>query len=220
MRPDPGIPILHRDRGFVVVDKPTCLLSVPGRGPHKADCVTARIAALIPGAAGPMAVHRLDFETSGLMVVALDAPTHRTLSLLFEQRKTSKRYVAILEGEVEGDEGRVELPIIVDWPNRPRQIVDFERGKPATTLWRVIGREAGRTRVEFRPLTGRTHQLRIHAATPRERGGLGAPIVGDPLYGDDTTAERMMLHAEMLAFPCPVTGDWLEFRSEATLDVP
>lgn len=220
MRSDPGIPILHRDEGFVIVDKPTCLLSVPGRGPHKADCVTARVATLIPEAVGPMAVHRLDFETSGLLVVALNAPTHRTLSRLFEQRKTSKRYVALLEGEVEGDEGRVELPIIVDWPNRPRQIVDFERGKPATTLWRVIWREAGRTRVEFRPLTGRTHQLRIHAATPRERGGIGAPIVGDPLYGDGTPAERMMLHAEMLAFPCPRTGQWLEFRSKTALGVP
>ncbi|MCL4742003.1 MAG: RluA family pseudouridine synthase [Phycisphaerales bacterium] len=220
MRPDPGIPILHRHEGFVIVDKPTCLLSVPGRGPHNADCVTARVAALIPEATGPMAVHRLDYETSGLMVVALNAPTHRALSILFEQHKTRKRYVAILEGEVEGDEGRVELPIRADWPNRPRQIVDFEHGRPSTTLWRAIGREAGRTRVEFRPLTGRTHQLRVHAATPRERGGLGAPIVGDPLYGTGTQARRMMLHAQTLAFPSPVTGEWLEFRSQSTLDMP
>ncbi len=214
VRPDPGIPILHRDEGLVIVNKPSCLLSVPGRGPNKADCVTARVAALIPEATGPMAVHRLDFETSGLMVVALDAPTHRALSRQFEQRTTEKTYVALLEGEVEGDEGRVELPIIADWPNRPRQIVDLGRGKPATTLWRVIAREAGKTRVEFRPLTGRTHQLRIHAATPRDRGGIGAPIVGDPLYGAGATAERMMLHAATLAFRRPITGEWLTFRSE------
>ncbi|MCW5775598.1 MAG: RluA family pseudouridine synthase [Phycisphaeraceae bacterium] len=214
MPPPPRIPILHRDEGFVIVEKPSCLLSVPGRGPSKADCVVARVAALIPEATGPMAVHRLDYETSGLMVVALDAPTHRTLSLQFEHRKTGKRYVALLEGEVDGDEGQIDLPIIADWPNRPRQMVDFDRGKPATTLWRVIVREAGRTRVEFRPLTGRTHQLRVHAATPREQGGIGAPIVGDPLYGTGASAERMMLHAATLAFWRPGTGEWLVFSSE------
>ncbi|GIK20428.1 MAG: hypothetical protein AMXMBFR77_23100 [Phycisphaerales bacterium] len=214
MQPDPGIPVVHREDGFVVVDKPTRLLSVPGRGPDKADCVAARVAALIAEATGPMAVHRLDFETSGLMVVALDAQTHRTLSCQFEHRKTEKRYVALLGGEVEGDEGRVDLPIIADWPNRPRQMVDAERGKPSVTFWRVIGREAGRTRVEFRPLTGRTHQLRVHAATPRERGGIGAPIVGDPLYGTGAPAERMMLHAATLAFRRPKTGEWLTFGSE------
>lgn len=199
---------------WIVVEKPAGLLSVPGRGPEKADCVTARVAAMFPEATGPLSVHRLDMETSGLMVFALTRPAHAKLSRQFQHRKTGKKYVALLEAQVEGDEGEVELPLIVDWPNRPRQMVCYERGRPAKTLWRVTARTAGTTRVEMRPETGRTHQLRVHAATPRARGGIGAPILGDVLYGDPESAPRLMLHAAHLAFWEPFTGEWVKFDSE------
>lgn len=200
-------------RRWVVIDKPAGLLSVPGRGPEKADCVAARVAAMFPHATGPMVVHRLDMETSGLMVFALSRPAHKKLSSQFEKRRTGKAYEALLEGVVDQDSGIVELPLIVDWPNRPCQMVCYERGKPAKTLWRVIERLEDRTRVEFRPETGRTHQLRVHAATPREQGGIGHPILGDTLYGDANAAPRLMLHAKMLAFWEPFVGDWRKFSS-------
>ncbi len=198
-----------------MVDKPTGLLSVPGRGEHKRDSVVTRVLALYPTATGSISVHRLDQDTSGLMVLALNPQAHRALSRQFMHRKTGKRYEALLDGEVTDDEGKVELPLIVDWPNRPRQMVCYERGKPAQTLWRVVDRADGRTRVDFRPVTGRTHQLRVHSVTPRDRGGIGAPILGDPLYSDPIRAPRLMLHAAMLAFFEPLTGEWLKFESAA-----
>jgi tRNA pseudouridine32 synthase / 23S rRNA pseudouridine746 synthase len=200
-------------RGWVVVEKPAGLLSVPGRGDDRADCVAARVAAMFPQATGPLTVHRLDMETSGLMVFALTRPAHAKLSRQFMHRKTGKSYVALLAGDVEGNEGCVELPLIVDWPNRPRQVVCTEHGKPALTLWRVAERSADHTRVEMRPETGRTHQLRVHAATAREQGGIGAPILGDALYGDPTSAPRLMLHASHLAFWKPDSDEWLKFSS-------
>lgn len=212
--PEDRVRVVGRGQRWVVVDKPYGLLSVPGRGEDKTDCVQARVQAMFPDATGPLTVHRLDMETSGLMVFALSRPAHARLSRQFQQRKTGKSYIALLEGEVEGDEGEVGLPLMVDWPNRPRQHVDFERGRPARTLWRVIAREEGRTRVEFRPLTGRTHQLRVHAATAREEGGIGAPILGDLLYADPSSAPRLMLHASHLAFWEPFLGDWRRFSSE------
>ena len=169
---------------------------------------------MFPDATGPLTVHRLDMETSGLMVFALTRPAHAKLSRQFMHRKTGKSYVALLEGEVEGDSGRVELPLVVDWPNRPRQKVCADSGKPALTLWRVVERAPGHTRVEMRPETGRTHQLRIHAATPRADGGIGAPILGDPLYGNPGSAPRLMLHAAHLAFWRPDSDEWLKFWSE------
>ena len=207
---------------WVVVEKPVGLLSVPGRGPDKTDCVRARVEAMFPEATGSMTVHRLDMDTSGLMVFALSKKAHAKLSRQFEHRKTGKSYTALLAGDVEGEEGEVNLPLIVDWPNRPRQHVNYERGKPAQTLWRVIGREQGHplgykgtlTRVEFRPVTGRTHQLRVHAATPSDQGGIGAAILGDTLYGDPESAPRMMLHAAQLAFWEPFLGDWRKFSSQ------
>ncbi len=213
--PGDEVRVVGRGQRWVVVDKPYGLLSVPGRGEDKSDCVEARVRAMFPEASGPLSVHRLDMETSGLMVFALSRPAHAKLSRQFEQRKTGKGYSALLAGEVEGDEGEVDLPLIVDWPNRPRQHVNFELGKPARTLWRVIAREAGRTRVELRPLTGRTHQLRVHAAAARSAGGLGAPILGDLLYGDSSSAPRLMLHASHLAFWEPFLGDWRKFSSDA-----
>lgn len=212
--PEDTVRVVGRGQRWVVVEKPSMLLSVPGRGEHKSDCVAARVAAMFPDATGPLTVHRLDMETSGLMVFALSARAHAKLSRQFQHRKTGKSYIALLAGEVEGDEGEVDLPLIVDWPNRPRQHVNYERGRPAQTLWRVIAREDGRTRVEFRPETGRTHQLRVHAATPREWGGIGAPILGDVLYGDPGSAPRLMLHAAHLAFWEPFLGDWRKFYSD------
>lgn len=206
--------VAETDR-WVVVDKPVGLLSVPGRGEHKRDSVVTRVLELYPTATGSISVHRLDQDTSGLLVLALNPAAHRSLSRQFMHRKTGKRYEAILDGEVEGESGAVELPLVVDWPNRPRQMVSFEHGRPARTLWRVTAREPGRTRVELRPETGRTHQLRVHAATPRAEGGIGAAILGDPLYTRPVRAERLMLHAAMLAFFDPLTGEWLKFESPA-----
>ena len=202
---------------FAVVEKPAGLLSVPGRGEGKSLCVESLARAAFADADGPLIVHRLDMETSGLMVLGLDREAHRALSRQFIHRKVGKTYVALLDGIVECDEGAIDLPLVVDWPNRPRQIVDAKRGKPSRTLWRVVDRDqaADVTRVEFRPMTGRTHQLRVHAATPRAQGGLGCPILGDSLYGDHDSARRLMLHANHLAFWQPsVKSAWLKFTSE------
>ena len=213
--PGDEVRVVGRGQRWVVVDKPYGLLSVPGRGEDKADCVQARVQAMFPDATGPVSVHRLDMETSGLMVFALSKPAHARLSRQFETRSVGKGYTALLAGKVEGDGGEVDLPLLVDWPNRPRQQVDFERGKPAQTPWRVVARELGGTRVEFRPRTGRTHQLRIHAATPREEGGLGAPMQGDLLNGAPATAPRLLLHASHLSLWGPYLGEWGAFDSAA-----
>lgn len=207
--------MLYTGPDFAVVDKPAGLPSVPGRTPQLQDSIQTRVQRVFPNADGPISIHRLDMETSGLIVVAFNRETHRTLSRQFMHRKVGKSYIALLDGEVIGDEGAVDLPLAVDWPNRPRQIVNHTEGKPARTLWRVIAREPGRTRVRFRPMTGRTHQLRVHAAWPREHGGLGCPIAGDTIYGDPERAPRLMLHAESLAFWAPHTGEWLKFDSPA-----
>lgn len=205
--------VLHVGKSFVVIEKPAGMLSVPGRGEHKQDSVTTRVMEVFTEATGPVNVHRLDMETSGLMVFALNRLAHRALSRQFKHRKTGKAYIAILDGLIVEDEGKIDLPLIVDWENRPRQMVCHERGKKARTLYRVLRRdeERGMTTVEFRPETGRTHQLRVHAATRREEGGLGCPILGDSLYGDVTKAPRLMLHANMLAFWDPDDGEWRKF---------
>lgn len=191
----------------MVIDKPPWMLSVPGKGPQKQDCAVARVRAMFPEALGPMVVHRLDMETSGLMVVALDAPTQRALSMQFENRRVAKAYIALLDGLIAADGGTIDLPIRADIENRPMQVVDHARGRPAVTRWRVLARETDRTRVCFEPQTGRTHQLRVHAAL-----GLGHPIVGDVLYGSGGQ-DRLMLHAEYLGFTDPDTGCWVEARS-------
>jgi tRNA pseudouridine32 synthase/23S rRNA pseudouridine746 synthase len=188
---------------YVVVDKPSGLLSVPGKGAHKQDCVPARVQALFPHATGPLVVHRLDMETSGLLVLGLDPDAQRELSGQFERRETEKRYIALLRGDLPSDQGEVRLPIRPDIENRPYQIVDHVHGRPALTRYRVLSRETDRTRVEFIPVTGRSHQLRVHAAI-----GLGHPIVGDVLYGDGE-GERLMLHAAELGFREPGTGRWV-----------
>lgn len=211
--------IVHAEPRLVVVEKPSGMLSVPGKGPEKMDCVVSRVRAMYPAAAGPLVVHRLDMETSGLLVVALDVGAQRDLSGQFERRTVFKRYVALVEGMVPRDEGTVDVPIRLDVERRPYQIADFAQGRPATTRYRVLSREVDRTRVQFEPVTGRTHQLRVHAALPPmvegRAGGLGCPIVGDVLYGRGDGSERLMLHASFLSFTHPDTGARMEFHSRA-----
>lgn len=215
--------VIHAAGRYVVIDKPAGLLSVPGKGTDKQDCAVARVRAMFPRATGPMVVHRLDMETSGLLIVALDAEAQRELSMRFAAREVEKRYVALLEGVVAADGGTIRLPLRPDVENRPVQIVDFVHGNEAITRWQVRAREVDRTRVHFEPLTGKTHQLRVHAAVPPDAivlddgtrtGGIGHAIVGDVLYGTGLgdAAPRLMLHAERLALTTPGEG-WREFES-------
>lgn len=200
--------ILYDDHQIVVVDKPAGLLSVPGRGPDLADCLITRVQAVFPSA---LLVHRLDRDTSGVMVFALSAHAQRHISLQFEQRKTQKTYIALVAGQVQDKMGIVDLPLIVDWPNRPRQMVCHETGKPALTEWQVMHAKDTETRLRLKPKTGRSHQLRVHCLA------LGHPILGDPFYASDAAAEypRMMLHSEELRLKHPETGKGLKFRSPA-----
>ncbi len=207
------IKILHEDAEFVVVEKPSGMLSVPGRGPEKADCVTARVRALFPECIEQPAPHRLDMDTSGILVVALTSEAHRNLSIQFQNRDTKKRYVALLDGILEGESsGTIELPFRLDVDNRPHQIYDPKYGKMGVSHWRKFGDEGGYSRIEFIPVTGRTHQLRVHAAHEK---GLGIPILGDPLYGNGVGPAEMKLHACELIFAHPVTGKEMSFYSEA-----
>lgn len=208
-----GVPLLARGYGWAVIVKPAGLRSVPGRDADAEDSVRTRLQRTWPWSAGDLTPHRLDIETSGLMVVAMTRRVYRSLARQFERRKIGKAYEAVLDGEVDGDRGAIDLPLRVDWPNRPRQVVCHEEGRPARTLWRVLERTSGRTRVEFRPETGRTHQLRVHAATSRAEGGLGHPIAGDTLYGDAESAPRMLLHASRLSFFDPNLGRPMRFRA-------
>jgi len=203
--------IVHADNDFVVIIKPSGLLAVPGKGEENQDCVVARIKALYPDCIEQPAVHRLDMDTSGLMVLALTADAHRELSLQFHDRQIEKHYIALLDGEVTGDEGTIELPFRLDVENRPHQIYDPVNGKTGITHWEKLSVENGQTRVEFRPVTGRTHQLRLHAASEH---GLGIPISGDRLYGSGTAPGQLKLHASSLSFTHPRTGERLEFCSE------
>ena len=196
--------VVHLDAQLAVIAKPPGLLSVPAKPPGPQDCAEARIRAALPGA---LLVHRLDRDTSGLMVFARTRLAQRHLGWQFERRQVVKRYVARVAGRVAGEAGQVDLPLICDWPNRPRQMVCHLRGKPAATEWRVIGREAAATRLALVPLTGRSHQLRVHCAA------LGHPILGDPLYGEEASAPRMQLHAAELGFRHPDGGAPVLFRS-------
>jgi tRNA pseudouridine32 synthase/23S rRNA pseudouridine746 synthase len=196
--------VLYQDDALLIANKPAGLLAVPGRGPGKQDCLIARLQLTFPDA---LVVHRLDMATSGLMVFARGAGMQRSLSQLFRERQVSKRYFAIVSGRLENEAGEVALPLISDWPNRPRQKVDHALGKPSLTRYRLLGLESGNARVELEPVTGRSHQLRVHMAE------IGHPILGDPLYGDASAAPRLLLHASALSFVHPVSGVPLNFSS-------
>lgn len=189
---------MFEDGHLLVFDKPAGLLAVPGR--TIADCLSARVQAAWPDA---LVVHRLDMATSGLMAFGRGPGAQRALSRAFETRRVAKRYVAVVGGDVAGDHGEVDAPLVVDWPNRPRQVVDLVHGKPSLTLWRVLERGAGRTRLALSPVTGRSHQLRVHCAH------LGHPILGDDLYAPPAlrdAAPRLLLHACRLELPHPASG--------------
>ncbi|MGE4607659.1 MAG: RluA family pseudouridine synthase [Myxococcota bacterium] len=205
--------IVHEDPEFIVVNKPSGFLSVPGRGPLKSDCVTTRVRTLYPGCIERPAVHRLDMDTSGLIVVAINAASQRNLSMQFQRRETSKRYIALLDGELAAERGTIELPFRLDIDRRPMQIYDEIHGKLGITHWQNLGVESGLTRIAFTPITGRTHQLRVHSAHER---GLGIPIVGDPLYGTGTGPGQLKLHACDLGFRHPTTGETLAFHCPPT----
>lgn len=203
--PHDPLDLLHDDAQILAVNKPAGLLSVPGRGAHLADCLSARIQLVFPEA---LVVHRLDRDTSGVMVFALTPHAQRFLSMQFEQRLSRKIYVARLAGQLTPKTGTVDLPLIVDWENRPRQMVCHDTGKAAQTDWRVQRFEGETTRVRLMPKTGRTHQLRVHMQA------LGHPILGDPLYATGAAAEydRMMLHSEELRIKHPDSGIFMKFR--------
>jgi tRNA pseudouridine32 synthase/23S rRNA pseudouridine746 synthase len=203
--PAAALALLHEDAHLLVLDKPSGLLTVPAKPPGPADCLEARLRAAFPEA---LLVHRLDRDTSGVIVFARSRLAQRHLGWQFERRQVTKAYVARVAGAVGGEAGRIELPLACDWPNRPRQMVT-DRGKPARTDWAVVGREPGATRLRLTPLTGRSHQLRVHLAA------IGHPILGDPLYGDPGSAERLQLHAESLGFRHPEGGAAVRFRVEA-----
>jgi tRNA pseudouridine32 synthase / 23S rRNA pseudouridine746 synthase len=208
--PDNGLIFIHVDSEIIVVDKPAGLLSVPGRGEGMGDCLVSRVQARFPDA---LIAHRLDMSTSGLIVLARGAEMHSRLSRFFRERQIDKRYVAVVDGLMAEDTGEVSLPLICDWPNRPRQKVDFEIGKPSLTRYRVVSRDpaANTTRVELEPITGRSHQLRVHMAS------LGHPILGDDLYGGDATckANRLLLHAMDLGLFHPLSAEAMQFHSDA-----
>ncbi len=204
------INIIHTDPHIVVVDKPGGLLSVPGRGPEKQDCVANRLKKLFPDSIPQPAVHRLDMYTSGLMVFALCQNSHKKLSRQFANHLVLKKYIALLDGFIHEDSGEIHLSFRLDPDNRPYQIYDPINGKLSITKWRKIGVERKKTRVKFIPLTGRTHQLRVHAA---HHQGLGCPIAGDTLYGNGKEGDQMMLHASFLRFTHPASGVSMEFKS-------
>ncbi len=206
--PHCGLDLIAEEAAFVVVCKPAGLLSVPGRGEGKEDCLASRVQAEFPDA---LIVHRLDMATSGLLVLARGAEMHRRLSRLFQERQVHKRYLAVVGGKLAAEQGSIELPLITDWPNRPRQVVDFTVGKASLTRYRCLSHDplTDSSRVELEPVTGRSHQLRVHMAA------IGHPIMGDELYGEAyrEKAARLLLHASELSFPHPDSGTPCRFLS-------
>jgi len=207
---DTGLDIRYFDADLLVVDKPSGLLSVPGRGSGMDDNLAKRVQARYPGA---LTVHRLDMDTSGLLVMARNAEVHRALGRLFELRQVDKEYIAVVAGLVADSDRSIALPLIADWPNRPRQMVDFVQGKPALTHLEVLSYDAASdtTRVRLMPETGRSHQLRVHLQA------IGHTILGDDLYAPPeilAQAPRLLLHAALLAFRHPVSGEWLAVHSD------
>lgn len=201
--PQEPVRYVHVDDHLIVIDKPSGLLSVPGRGREKADCAVSRVKAEYPDA---LTVHRLDMGTSGLLILAQSKVMQVALSGLFERGGVEKEYIADVWGAPDPTQGEIDLPLITDWPNRPRQKVDHEIGKPSQTLYETMETRLGKTRLRLTPLTGRSHQLRVHLAD------IGHPILGDDLYAHEaalTAAPRLCLHASAIAFDHPGTGDRL-----------
>jgi len=206
--PSDPLDIIHADHELISVNKPSGLLSVPGKGEHLADCLITRVQAAFPGA---LLVHRLDRDTSGVMIFAATPHAQRHLGLQFEKRQTKKAYIARVFGRLEPKTGTVDLPLIVDWPNRPRQMVCHETGKQAQTDWKVLKAADDESRVRLFPKTGRSHQLRVHMHA------LGHPILGDPFYatGAALSHPRLMLHAEELRLRHPDGGKGMRFFAKA-----
>jgi tRNA pseudouridine32 synthase/23S rRNA pseudouridine746 synthase len=210
----PGFDLVHADAGLLVLNKPAGLLSVPGRGADKQDCLSTRVQQHYPDA---LVVHRLDMATSGLLLMARSISIQRALGALFERRQVAKRYLAVVDGDLKDAPdtdgwGLIDLPIAVDWPRRPLRVIDAEHGKASQTRWRVLAHDAAAnsTRLELAPLTGRSHQLRVHLQA------IGHPILGDRLYGSDAVparAPRLLLHASRLQFAHPVSAEMLAFES-------
>lgn len=193
--------VIYHDQWLIVLDKPTGLLAVPGRGPEKQDCLSARVQHAWSDA---LVVHRLDRDTSGVLVMARGLDMQRDLSRQFETRKVDKTYLAIVEGQPAEEQGKIDLPLRKDFEYPPRHCVDLEQGRPALTRWQVLDRQHDRTRLRLEPITGRSHQLRVHLAA------LGHPILGDPLYASPAAlamAERLLLHALSLTLMHPATGE-------------
>jgi len=206
------IELLYHDESIVVICKPCGMLAVPGRGLEKQDCAAARLRLRFPEMIDQPAVHRLDMYTSGIMVFAKTTAAHRFLSIQFEKRAVCKTYLALVEGRVPGECGEIRLAFRLDPDNRPFQVYDPVNGKLGITLWRNIAVEGPASRIEFTPLTGRTHQLRLHAAHTQ---GLNCPIIGDSLYGNGLEGDQMMLHAATLKFCHPSTGNLIEMSTPA-----
>ncbi|WP_022952472.1 RluA family pseudouridine synthase [Leucothrix mucor] len=207
--PPESINVLYLDDDLLLVEKPAGLLSVPGRGDDKQDSLISRVQLTFPDA---LIVHRLDMATSGIMVIARNKEAHRQLSRLFSERNIEKTYCAVVEGIIDADSGRIDFPIMADWPNRPKQMVAPLMGKPSITYFKVLSRDlnSGITRVELKPETGRTHQLRVHLEF------IGHAILGDRLYASPETqqrSERLLLHANELSFEHPITHQTLRYSS-------
>ena len=208
--PPMALDVIHQDERIIVLNKPAGLLSVPGIGPDKQDCLASHVQSEFPGA---RIVHRLNRDTSGVIVMALDAEAHRELSRQFHDREVHKIYVAIVHGVVERDEGEVILPMCKDMDprNAPRQVIDHEQGRPAVTKYRVLERDADRTRLDLRPITGRSHQIRLHLQS------IGHPILGDDLYAPPNVqamADRLLLHAQSLWLVHPGSAEPMTFETE------
>lgn len=205
---DPYLTILYQDDDLLIVNKPSELLTVPGKDPKHADCLISRVNRVFPTA---KIVHRLDMATSGIICLAMNKAAHRHLSMQFQERQTAKRYIARVYGKLEQATGSVDLPLICDWPNRPKQMVDHENGKPSLTHFQVLEYEKNASRVELTPITGRSHQLRVHMLS------LGHPILGDRLYAHPDAlagAPRLQLHAQMLELAHPGNGQSMTFEIE------
>jgi len=214
---NPYIDILYQDEDMVVINKASGILSVPGRLPEHQDCLQNRVQRILPTAT---IVHRLDMATSGVLIMALNKPAHVAISRQFEKRQTKKSYIARVFGEVKESQGSVDLPLICDWPNRPKQKVDHEHGKQSLTHYRVLSYEKltsknMSTLIELTPVTGRSHQLRVHMLA------LGHPILGDRLYAHEqalSMSSRMLLHAQTHSITHPTTGELINFISPFSFD--